>query len=166
MKALTLYEISEKYQFLLQDMYDHETGEINEEVFAQLNELSDTAESKCINVVKVFEEYKKSIEAIKVAKDRMLRHERVLKNGMERLKNYLQTNMEKCEIKKIECPEFVISLQKNPVALDVFNLDEIPHEYDVRPAREIDRSRIKDELKNGVVIPGARLVQGNSVRIR
>ncbi len=166
MKSMTLYEISDKYQFLLHEMYNHETGEVNENVLAKLNELADSAENKCINIVKIWEEFNKEIAAIKEAKERMAKREKAFKNQVDRLKEYLQTNMERCEIKKIECPEFVIGLQKNPPSVDVLNEDEVPHDYDKCPKRELDISKIKQDLQNGVVIPGVRLVQRNSVRIR
>ncbi len=166
MKSLTLYEISDNYQFLLQDMYNHETGEVDETVLAKLNELSDTAENKCINIVKVWEEFNKEMQAIKEAKDRMAKREKAFKNQIERLKDYLQTNMERCDIKKIECPEFVINLQKNPVAVEVFSEDDVPNIYDKQLKREVNISKIKEDLQNGIDVPGARLIQRNSVRIR
>ena len=73
--------------------------------------------------------------------------------------------MERCQIKEIKCPQFVIKLQQNPVSLDAFDQDMIPDEYK-KVVVDIDTQKIKDDLKNGVVIPGARLVQGNHVRIK
>lgn len=165
MKAMTLYEISDNYQFLLQGMYNHETGEVDETVLARLNELSDTAENKCINIVKIWEEFKKEIAAIAEAKARMSKREKAFKNQIDRLKDYLQTNMERCEIKKIECPEFVISLQNNPAALQVDDESLVDPEYLVTTV-SVNNEKLKTAIKNGLVVPYARLVQGQSVRIR
>lgn len=163
--SMRLYEISDQYQFLLKDLYNEETGEVDESVLSRLNELSDTAENKCINVVRIFKEIEMQRVAIAEEKKRMAAREAALKNQVDRLKNYLLVNMERCQIKKIECPQFVISLQKNPVKLDITDEKLIPKDYLVTKV-SIDEAKVKDELKNGVIIPGARLVQGNSVRIR
>lgn len=163
--SMRLYEISDQYQFLLKDLYNEETGEVDESVLSRLNELSDTAENKCINVVRIFKEIEMQRVAIAEEKKRMAARESALKNQVDRLKNYLLVNMERCQIKKIECPQFVISLQKNPARLDITDEKLIPKEYLVTKI-SIDESKVKDELKSGVIIPGARLVQGNSVRIR
>jgi Siphovirus Gp157 len=161
----TLYEIGEQYKFLLEDLYDHETGEVNEAVYNQLTALTDTAENKCINVTRVYKEFKKEYEAISEERQRMQAREKAFKNKIDNLKSYLLENMEKCKISKIECPQFVIGLQKNPCSVDIYNDDEIPMDYK-KAKVENDITKIKDDLKNGVIIPGARLVQTNSVRIR
>lgn len=166
MKALSLYEMSDQYQFLIHDLYDPETGVVDENALEKLNSLQDSIENKCINITKLFKSIELTQDMIKAEKDRLAQREKAFKNQVARLKEYLQTNMERCEIKKIECPEFTIGLQKNPPAVEVLSEDEVPHDYDKCPKRELDISKIKEDLQNGVVIPGVRLVQRNSVRIR
>ena len=166
MSAMRLYQIADQYQFLLHDLYDEETGVVNETALAKLQELTDPLETKCINITRLFKELDASREAIEIERKNMAAREKALKNQVDSLKNYLLTNMERCEIKKIECPQFVINLQKNPPAVDVLNADDIPSDYDKPQKRELDISKIKSDLQNGVVIPGVCLVQRNSIRIR
>jgi hypothetical protein len=166
MSMIKLYEVSDQYQFLLNDLYDYETGEVDENILARLNELTDTAENKCINITRLFKSIEATQEAIEKERKSMALRERSLKNQVDRLKDYLLTNMERCEIKKIECPQFSISLQKNPPAVEVVDKDEVPNDYDKQKERELDIAKIKEDLKNGVVIPGVRLIQRNSLRIR
>lgn len=162
---MRLYEIADKYQFLLNDLYDYETGVVNETTLARLNELTDSMEDKAINITMLFKDLEASADAIEKERQAMQKREKALKNQIQSLKDYLRSNMERCEIKKIECPQFVIALQKNPCSVEITNEDEIPEEY-TKVSIDLDIAKIKDELKNGVVIPGARLVQGSSVRIR
>lgn len=166
MKALTLYEMSDQYQFLVNELYDHETGVVNETTLARLNELTDSMENKAINITMLFKSLEATKEAIKKEKDKMAAREKAFTAQVARLKEYLLQNMQRCQIKKIECPQFVIGLQNNPVAVEILNEEEIPAEYDKQPKRELDLAKIKDELQNGVVIPGVRLVQRQSIRIR
>jgi Siphovirus Gp157 len=165
MSQMRLYEIADRYQFLLNDLYDYETGVVNETTLAKLNELTDSMETKAINITMLFKELEASAEAIEKERQAMQKREKALKNQIQSLKDYLRSNMERCEIKKIECPQFVIGLQKNPVKLEIFDENLIPPEYEVMTL-SIDEAKIREELKNGVVIPGARLVQGSSIRIR
>lgn len=163
--SLRLYQIADQYQFLLSDLYDYETGVVNETALAKLNELSGSIEDKAINITRLFKELEASAEAIEKERKAMQSRESALKNQVKSLKEYLRNNMARCEIKKIECPQFSISLQTNPPSVEITNESEIPEEYN-KVKVELDVSKIKEDLKNGVVIPGARLVQGNSIRIR
>lgn len=166
MKSLTLYEIADQYQFLLNDLYNEETGEVNEEVLEKLNEITDTAEDKCINVVKVFKEFEKEYKAIEEERKRMAKREQAFKKQIDKLKSYLLLNMERCQIKKIECPQFVISLHKNPPKVETYDESSIPDEYK-KMTIEFDKQKMRDDmLYHGVIIPGARLSQDNNIRIK
>ena len=165
MSSLSLYNMSEQYQFLVNDLYDPETGVVDETALERLNALEDSIQNKCINITKLFKSIEATQEAIKIEKNRLAKRESVFKNQVSRLKDFLQSNMEKCEIKKIECPEFTIAIQNNPPSVDTFDQDLIPDSYK-KISIEFDIQKIKDDLKKGVDIPGVRLVQGKSIRIR
>lgn len=165
MSGIRLYEISDQYQFLLQDLYNYETGEIDENILSRLNELSDTAENKCINITRLFKSIEAEREAIEKERKNMMVREKALKNQVDRLKDYLLTNMERCEIKKIECPQFVISLQKNPPSVETFDERIIPERYK-KISFSWDIQKIKDDLSVGLEIPGARMIQKHGIRIR
>ena len=165
MSNLALYELASQYQYLANDLYDHETGVVNETALDKLNDINDSIENKAINITKLFKELEANAEAIEKERKAMQARENALRNQSKRLKEYLLTNMERCEINKIECPQFVISVQKNPQSVEVINELYIPEEYN-KVKTELDISRIKEDLKNGVVIPGVNLVQRQSIRIR
>ncbi len=164
--AMRLYEIADQYQFLLSDLYDEETGEISEKTIAKLQELGDSLETKCINITRIFKQIDAEREAIEKERKAMAAREKALKNQVDRLKDYLLSNMERCEIKKIECPQFVISLQKNPLSVEAYDTSLIPEEYK-KITVTYDLQKIKEDItKNGVVIDGVRLVQSSHIRIR
>ena len=166
MKSLSLYEMSNQYIFLVDEMFDEETGELNENAMEKLDNINDSIQVKCANISRMFHSLESTADIIKLEKERLDRREKAFRNQVVRLKEYMKMNMERCDIKKIECPEFTIALQNNPVSLDILDADMIPHEYDKPPVREIDRTRVKDALKNGINVPGAVLSQGTHVRIR
>lgn len=165
MNSMRLYDLADHYQHLLTELYDDETGEINEQALDKINELTDPIETKCINMVRLFKSLEAQQKAIEAERKAMAKREQAFKNQVVRLKDYLLDNMEKCKISKIECPQFVINLQKNPVALDIFDADQIPENYK-KVIVDTDDPKIKEALQKGIEIPGARLVQRSSIRIR
>ena len=75
-----------------------------------------------------------------------------LKNQVDGLKSYLLSNMERCAVSEIKCPQFVIRLQKNPPSVDPYDKSVIPDEYK-KITVEYDIQKIKDDLKNGSCHP-------------
>lgn len=162
---MKLYELASQYEFLLNDLYDEETGEIKEQSLARLHEIKDSAENKCINTVKVLKHMQKECAAIEIERKNMAVREKAFKSQIDRLKDYLKENMERLNINKIECPQFIIALQKSPVAVDRYEEKDIPFDYQ-KITVEYDNTKIKHDILNGVVVPGARLIQNNHVRIK
>jgi len=86
------------------------------------------------------------------------------------LRQYLLDNMQRMGIEKIECPLFQISIKKNPPAVEVFDMINLPPEFMVvpeprPPVAQPDKAAIKKALQAGKEITGARLVQGVRLNI-
>lgn len=161
----SLYELAEEYQFLTHELVDEETGEVNETSLARINEIKDSAENKCINVVRVLKDLEAQQEAVEKERKRLQNRERVVNNQIKRLKEYLMYNMQACEISKVSCSQFVISVRQNPESVDIFDESQIFPKYH-RIAVEYDKTKIKDDLRKGVDVPGARLIRSQSLMIR
>ena len=101
-------------------------------------------------------------ETIKKLQDR----KKSFQNRNERLKAYVLEAMKQHGIEKIECPECTISIQKNPPSAEVYELKMIPIEYWKHPEPVLDKKALLDDLKEGVVVQGARLKQTEGLRIR
>lgn len=166
MRSLTLYELADEYQALLNGFYDYDAGVVDETALDKIDSLKDSIQNKCINVVKVFRSMELTKESIKAEKERLYKKEKAFNQQVEWLKDYLLINMQKSEIKKIECPEFSISLQQNPPSVDIIDENEVPIEYDKPHKRVLDIDRMRRDMKNGTPIKGAQLIKKNSVRIR
>ena len=72
-------------------------------------------------------------------------------------------------ISKIESPYLCLSVRKNPPSVEVLSLDLIPDEYfDIPdpPPPALNKARLKDDLKAGVIIEGAKLIAGQSLQIK
>jgi hypothetical protein len=87
------------------------------------------------------------------------------------VRKYLLDNMQRTGITKIECPLFAISIQNNPVAVEVFDPLSLPKELWCTPAPKPpvaapDKARIKEALQAGDDVPGAKLVQSQRLVIK
>lgn len=71
-------------------------------------------------------------------------------------------------IHTIEGDLMVVKIRQNPPSVDVFDPDQVPAEYlraVAPPPPAPDKTAIKDALKRGIDIPGARLVQTQRLAI-
>jgi hypothetical protein len=167
MSALALYEISSQY---LADLNKLNELELDEQTFLDtLEGLSGELEQKAINVAMYIKNLEVSADAIKQAEKSMADRRKAIESKNERIRKYLLENMLKTGITKIECPHFVLSVRKNPASVDVLMQDQIPDEYfdipDPLPPT-LNKKRLAEDLKAGVLIEGARLTQGNSLQIK
>ena len=110
-----------------------------------------------------------SAEQIKAAEKAMADRRKSLEAKADRIRQYLLDNMNRTGITKIECPYFVLGVRKNPPAVEVLNQDMIPDEYfDIPepPAPTLNKNRLKEDLKAGVIVEGAKLTAGQSLTIK
>jgi hypothetical protein len=87
------------------------------------------------------------------------------------LRAYLQSNMERAGIDKIECPMFSISIKKNPPAVEIIDTLSLPAAFwrtpePKPPVAAPDKGAIKAALQRGEEVTGARLVQNTRLDIR
>lgn len=167
MSGLALYEISNQY---LADLNKLNELDLDEQTFLDtLEGLSGELEQKSIAVAMYIKNLEASADAIKQAEKSMADRRKAIEAKDDRIKKYLLENMLKTGITKIECPQFVLSVRKNPPSVDVLMQDQIPDEYfDIPepPPPTLNKKRLAEDLKAGVVIEGARLTQGHSLQIK
>ena len=167
MTDLTLYTIADQY---LQDLQKLQDMDLDEQTFADtLESLSGDLEVKATNVAMFVRNLEVNAESIKAAEKQMAERRKAIESKAERIRNYLKDNMARTGITKIDCPYFALSLRNSPPAVEVINADEIPAQYfDIPepPAPVLNKNRLKDDLKNGVIVEGARLTQGSYLQIK
>lgn len=167
MSTIALYEISSQY---LADLNKLNELELDEQTFLDtLEGLSGELEQKAINVAMYIKNLEVSADAIKQAEKAMADRRKSIEAKQDKIRKYLLENMLKTGITKIECPHFVLSVRKTPASVDVLMQDQIPDEYfdipDPLPPT-LNKKRLAEDLKAGVLIEGARLTQGNSLQIK
>lgn len=162
---MKLYEITEQYRELLALADDQDMAQA---VSDTLEAVADDFNKKAEMVSNVVLNFQSDIASIDSEIKRLQQRKTQIKNKEDSLKEYLRMNMERTGISKISCPLFSITCAKGREVAVVDQTDELPDDYvSVKTSIEPDKKKIKDDLKAGVDIPGARLERTkSSIRIK
>lgn len=133
---------------MLEDTFKALDGEFNE---------------KALSITHVIKNMSSDINAIDVEIKRLAERKKILENKENSIKEYLRTNMEACEIKKIECPLFTISLRSGRDVVLIEDASKIPDDFiDVSVVEKPDKRSILKAIKSGENIPGASIDKSKS----
>ena len=156
---MKLYEISQSYNSLLDA--DLEGPEFEK----ALKVIDDAFDLKAENLAKLIRSIKGDIEAIKLEEKRLEAKRKTYENKIKSIEEYLFNNLQMTDKKKVQTPLFTIAIQKNPAKLVVKNEEKIPDKY-FKTIRQLDKASLKEDIKEGLEVDYAELVQTESLRIR
>lgn len=162
----SIYDLTSSFQTLWNLM---EEGTLDDEVLQEVfenttEELSIKLEGYC----KFIKNLESDIAGLKAEEERLAARRKTMENTIKRSKEAMQRAMNVAGEKKLPCGSFTVSLQKSPasVVLDVTDTSEVPPRYMRYPEPEVDKTKIKEELSNGVELSFAHLESKESLRIR
>ncbi len=168
-KELSLWQLTNEHQKLLSELYNFETGEINDIVQAKLDALEPNVEKKCISVSKYIQRMESEERELSYLLKEIENRKNAYEKEIEKYKNYLEYNMRTQGIKEIKCPLFTIRIKKNPYSTEITNKDEVPKEFVkkvIKTEEVISKTLIKEEvLKTGIQVPGAYVAQKEKLEI-
>jgi outer membrane murein-binding lipoprotein Lpp len=158
---MTIYEIDQSIASLV----DPETGEISDfDAFAGLQmEREAKVESMALWVKNLSAE----ADAIKAERDNLYEREKAARNKADRLKKYLAEIL--CG-EKFTSPRVAVTFRKS----ETVEIDEDFIEWAREKAGyllkykdpEVNKTAIKEAIKNGTAIEFARIVQNNNIQIK
>jgi len=161
-----LYEINEAIEAIIDQAFDEETGEIlNEELFAQLEELQDAREDKIEGVALWIKNLSAEAEAIKAEKLTLEKRQRSAERKAESLKGFLKWALAG---EKFKTPKVAVSYRRSKSV-------EVEPDFDIRTLDdaylrfkdpELNKTAIKEALEAGAEIPGVRLTENQSIQIK
>lgn len=162
----TIYEITGR---LLQIIEMMEDPDMDPEVLKDtLESIEGELEDKIDGYGKVILQLESEIEAIQKEKKRLDAREKTLRSNIDRMKEIVKMSMIATGKKKIKSLLFSFSVAKNPVKMVIDDQTKIPAlYYEVpEPKPELNKTLLKENLKNGEIIEGVHLEQGESLRIK
>ena len=160
---MNLYEITREAQelaFLL------ETDELTPELEQALLINQDQLQSKAGNYAKVIANIQSDADAIDAEIKRLKAMKETKDRAVNRLKEALREAMLVSGIDKIEAPLFKLSLRRSE-AVEVDVVEALPTDFVTRKVVvTADKVSIKEAIKRGENITGARIVENFSLQIK
>ena len=157
---MNLYELSIAFQ-------EVQNMELDPEVMKDtLDSIEDAIENKAENIAKLIRNLESDVSAYKEEEDRLKKKRQATENKVKWLKTYLEDNMKLTGKTKFKSGMFNFSIQKNPASVNITDERIIPEEFLIPQLPKIDKTALKDVLKNGIEVPGAELKQTEGLRIR
>lgn len=163
---MKLYEITEEYRNVFEAI--SENGEFDQETIDNtLSPIMKSFEEKAKNVVAYIKNVEQEIVALQNHKENIESRIRAYKKEFENYKSYLKNNMIALNINKISCPFFDILVKDTMPTLIKDDELNIPSKYFItKTDAVIDNEKLKEDLKNGLVIEGVYLQQNKSLTIK
>lgn len=157
---MNLYELSVAFQ-------EVQNMELDTEVMKDtLDSINDAIENKAENIAKLIRNLESDVSAYKEEEDRLKTKRQATENKVKWLKTYLEDNMKLTGKTKFKSGMFNFSIQKNPASVNITDERIIPEEFLIQQPPKVDKTSLKEALKNGIEIPGAELKQTEGLRIR
>lgn len=164
----SIYEITSDIAFINQML--EADGEVDPEALKGALEVSkEDLVLKLESYCKVIKNFEAVISGLKDEEARLKAKRQSYENTIDRMKKSMQFAMETVEETKLPCGTFTVSIQKNPesVVLDEQYIENIPEEYLKFKEPEVDRTKVKNDLKAGKDLSGiAHLESTYGLRIR
>ena len=160
----TLYKLNEQYQELL-DKLTYEEVENEEELLNELTKIVISIEEKAENTAIIIKKLDAEAEMIRKEEKRLYARRKAIENRRKYLLSNLEDSMILQDKKKLKTEHFSFNIQKNAPSVKITD-EEKAREHYKRVTESIDKAKLKDDLKNGVALDYAELVQTESLRIR
>ena len=163
---MKLYELSQNFRNLQQVLENAgEDENLKELVINSMKELECDLSTKVENIVRLIKNLQAEVEALKTEEERLARERKTRENKIKNLQGYLFDTISGLEKREVKGGIFTVSIKKNPPKAVVEELNAIPKQFIVNTP-SVDKKMLKEALKNGEIIEGAKLVQEESLKIR
>lgn len=157
-----LYELTSNYKYVL-DLAD----ELDEQTLKDtLDSIKEPLEEKVDNTAKLIKAMENDAKAFKEEEARIKQRRQSIENNIKRIKERLQYDLESNELDKIEGKTFKVSVQNNPVSVNIVDEKMIPKGYFIEQEPKLNKKELLEDMKRGEEIFGVELQQTRSIRIR
>lgn len=160
-KMSTLYSIQGKYQQLL-NLAEQLDPELLKDT---LESIDDELETKAENVAFVIKELEGQSIILEKETKRLAERKNTINNNVKRLKQSLFDAMITANKQKIKTNLFTLDIRKNPPSLIVEDESKLLN-YLIEQPKKLDKTKLGDDLKKGIEVPGAKIIQTERLQIR
>lgn len=160
-KMSTLYSIQGKYQQLL-NLAEQLDPELLKDT---LESIDDELETKAENIAFVIKELEGQSLILEKETKRLAERKNTINNNVKRLKQSLFDAMITANKQKIKTNLFTLDIRKNPPSLIVEDESKLLN-YLIEQPKKLDKTKLGDDLKKGIEVPGAKIIQTERLQIR
>jgi seryl-tRNA synthetase len=160
---MNLYTLTQEAQYLAVLL---ETEELTPELEEALIINQDQLQAKAVNYAKVIANYQAESDAI----DQEIKRLKAMKDSREKKIEWLKESVKKAMlvsgIEKVESPLFKLSVRRSE-AVEVDMVEALPNAFqNVKNVVTADKVAIKEAIKRGENVTGARLVENFNLQIK
>lgn len=163
----SLYELTDQYTAVLDMLYEPEVDE--QTIMDTLESINGEIEDKADNCAKLLRIMAADVEMLKKEEERLTTRRRSIESRAQRMKYYLQANLEFIGKTKFKTALFSFCIAANggkqPLTI-TDNLDEIPGKYLIPQPPVPDKEKIRELLESKEVEWAHLEPRGKSLRIR
>ena len=164
---LMLHELTGEYLKLSEMFFDDSIDE--SALYIEMDKVKGEINVKMENYAIATQNMAALAKSMKDAEEKINARRKKLEDRIENIKSYIKHNMDRLQIHRISSPYLNIQIKNNPPSVRINNEDQIPSEYMVQPEPQPmrpDKRKMLEDLKQGVVIDGAELVQTTRLEIK
>jgi len=165
--SLRLYELTEELEALdglIDSWAAHHEGDITDfPLNDELDRLEGEKKEKLLNLALYIKSLVAEAKAFKEEKSRLQAKERTINNKIERLKGYLEYNIEEGE--KIESTKATISWRKSSRVVIECMLDSLPEEY-IKVEKSARLKDLEQAIKKGEEFEGVSIKKFQNLQIK
>ena len=167
----SIYNISSDLKKIYEDLdngngIDLETGEIKPEIMQQLSISRNELETKAVDYGYVIKAFDDEIDIIDREIERLEERKAYVKKNKERMKTIVGSAMEEFGINKIKSETLQLSFRKSE-SVEVFDESLVDEKFKkVKTEISLDKTAIKNAIKNGEDVQGAKIVEKNNLQIK
>lgn len=156
---MTLFEIDKR----ILETVDTETGEIID--LERLEQLQMERDKKIEGIACWIKNLESDADALKAQKQAFADRQKAAENKAASLKQFLAQYLAG---QKFTAPTVAISFRKSESVQidDIHAIADFSADYVKYPEPTADKTAIKKALKEGIAVPGARLVENNNIQIK
>lgn len=162
-----LYQLSAEYRAIADRLADMD---LDPQTCADtLESVSGDLEVKATNIGMLVRNLEATAAAIKEAEAGMAARRKAIEARADRVREYILHCMLGAGVKKLATPYLALSVRDNPPAVDVFDAAQVPAAFmrtPEPPPPAVDKAAVKEALKRGDDVPGAKLVRGVRLEIK
>ncbi|SDH85539.1 virus Gp157 [Aneurinibacillus thermoaerophilus] len=159
---MKLYELADAYQALMDTMQDEEQAV---SLADTLESIEEAIEAKVENIAKMIKTMDAEAKALKEEEQRLAARRKALEARMDGLKQYALSTLEQAGLTKVKGAILTVGIRNNRPSV-VVDEAALPAEFLIPQPPKADKQRLYELLKDGQVIPGARLEASCSLSIR